>query len=166
MEFNEKITQLRKARGMTQEELADKVGVSRQSISKWELGDCEPDMSTLRKLQKIFGVSMDYLINDNVYNAKEEQKKEKTDKKEIYPNYLNILLIIGGLGVLAAILIVIIFPYPYYIINCRTAPIIRYLFTDWSYVGVTWRFCLFIPSVLCLGWSVWKIWEALENEKK
>ncbi len=65
MKFNEKIYVLRKERNMTQEALAFEVGVSRQSVSKWETGEFEPNLSTLKRLAEIFDVSVDYLLNDD-----------------------------------------------------------------------------------------------------
>ncbi len=65
MKFEEKLIQLRKARGMTQEQLAEQLGVSRQAVSRWESGDSTPDMLNISGLCQCFGVSADYLINDN-----------------------------------------------------------------------------------------------------
>ena len=66
MEIGNKILELRKKNNITQEELADKVGVSRQTISKWELGETSPDLKQAKELSKIFNVSIDELAdNDN-----------------------------------------------------------------------------------------------------
>ena len=66
MEIGSKILELRKQKNITQEELADKVGVSRQTISKWELGETSPDLKEAKELSKIFNVSIDELAdNDN-----------------------------------------------------------------------------------------------------
>ncbi len=62
MTLGQKITNLRKARGMTQEELSEAVGVTRQTISKWELDTSTPDLDYLCKLCDLFGVTADYLI--------------------------------------------------------------------------------------------------------
>lgn len=66
MTMGEKIQQLRKAKGMSQEDLASNITVSRQAISKWELGEAVPDTNNIVQLCKIFGVSADYLLNDNI----------------------------------------------------------------------------------------------------
>jgi transcriptional regulator with XRE-family HTH domain len=66
MNFSEKLQTLRKSRGMSQENLADEVGVSRQAVSKWELGVSLPDMDKLIALSGLFGVSIDYLVKDGV----------------------------------------------------------------------------------------------------
>lgn len=65
MKLSEKILSLRKARNMSQEELADNLGVSRQAVSRWEVGSALPDASNILQLSKLFGVSADYLLNDD-----------------------------------------------------------------------------------------------------
>lgn len=64
MNLGEKIINLRKREGMTQEELAGKLNVSRQTISKWELCQSHPELSFIVKLSELFGVTTDYLIKD------------------------------------------------------------------------------------------------------
>ena len=65
MKLSEKIVNLRKARNMSQEELAENLGVSRQAVSRWEVGSTLPDASNILQLSKLFGVSADYLLNDD-----------------------------------------------------------------------------------------------------
>lgn len=65
MKIGEKITKLRKNANITQEELADLLNVSRQSISRWELEISFPETDKLIKLSKILNCSIDYLLNDN-----------------------------------------------------------------------------------------------------
>lgn len=62
----DKIIDLRKKSGWSQEELAEKLGVSRQSISKWEGAQSVPDMSRVLRLSEVFGVSIDYLLKDEL----------------------------------------------------------------------------------------------------
>lgn len=69
MKFNEKLTILRKKNGLSQECLADKLGVSRQAISRWELGSTKPDAENLLQLSNLFGVSLDYLLHDDCENS-------------------------------------------------------------------------------------------------
>ena len=85
MKFNEKIALLRKQKGMTQEALAFKLGISRQSVSKWETGECEPDLSKLKEIASMFEVSIDYLLNDNYED--EVDKGDKIDDYNVYNNY-------------------------------------------------------------------------------
>lgn len=62
----DKIIELRKKNGWSQEELEEKLGVSRQSISKWEGAQSIPDMNRIVKLSEVFGVSTDYLVKDEL----------------------------------------------------------------------------------------------------
>lgn len=64
MTFSEKLLRLRRQAGFSQEELADKLQVSRQAISRWELGTAMPDAPNLLALGRIFAVSTDYLLRD------------------------------------------------------------------------------------------------------
>ena len=62
MKLNEQIASLRKSRNLTQEELAVAIGVTNQSVSKWESGQCCPDIQLLPTLASYFSVSIDYLM--------------------------------------------------------------------------------------------------------
>lgn len=62
----EKIILLRKRNGWSQEELAEQLGISRQSVSKWELGASIPDLDKVLKMSKVFDVSTDYLLKDEI----------------------------------------------------------------------------------------------------
>ncbi len=66
MQLNDKILLLRKKKGWSQEQLADRVGVSRQSVSKWESGNAMPDLDKIVVLSRIFNVTTDYLLKDDV----------------------------------------------------------------------------------------------------
>lgn len=65
----DKIIKLRKQFGWSQEELAEKMNVSRQSVSKWESANSIPDLNKILQLSEIFGVSTDYLIRDEIEEA-------------------------------------------------------------------------------------------------
>ena len=78
MKLNEKIFQCRKRSGLSQEELADRVGVSRQAVSKWELGTALPEPDKLKLLAKTFGVSTDWLLDD-------EQEIPQAPRQEMPP---------------------------------------------------------------------------------
>jgi len=62
MEFSNRLYRLRKQNGFSQEELAGRLNVSRQTISKWEVGDSTPDMEKLSAISDLFDVSLDYLV--------------------------------------------------------------------------------------------------------
>ena len=66
MEFHNKLYNLRKQKGLSQEELANRLNVSRQTISKWEVGDSAPDMEKLIAISDMFEISLDELVLDKV----------------------------------------------------------------------------------------------------
>ena len=80
MKLNEKIAFYRRDRKLSQEELAARVGVSRQAVSKWELGEASPDIGKLLALSKAFGVTTDHLLND-----REEPEREAPPPQEPAP---------------------------------------------------------------------------------
>lgn len=71
MTFGEKLKILRKSKGMSQEQLAAQITVSRQAISKWELGESLPDTENVIQLSKLFRVSIDYLLKDEFQSDNE-----------------------------------------------------------------------------------------------
>jgi transcriptional regulator with XRE-family HTH domain len=78
MEFHEKLQELRKQRGLTQEELAQSLYVSRAAISKWESGRGYPGIDSLKAIAKYFGVSIDMLLSgDEVLSIAEADQREK-----------------------------------------------------------------------------------------
>ena len=64
MIFSEKLQLIRKSQGMTQEDLAEKLDVSRQAVAKWESGQVYPDISNLIQISNLFNVTVDYLVRD------------------------------------------------------------------------------------------------------
>lgn len=84
----DKILKLRKQNGLSQEELAERLGVSRQAVSRWEAGSTQPDAFNLLQLSKLFGVTADYLLNDDCQSEQnvpagtstENSAKAKTKK--------------------------------------------------------------------------------------
>ena len=79
MEFNEKLQELRKQTGLTQEELAAKLYVSRTAISKWESGRGYPNIDSLKAIGNFFGITIDQLLSgDELLTLAEEDTKKKT----------------------------------------------------------------------------------------
>lgn len=68
MNLSEKIVMHRKSAGLSQEELAEKLNLSRQAVSRWESGTAMPDAGNILQLSKLFGVTADYLLNDAYQN--------------------------------------------------------------------------------------------------
>lgn len=82
MEFNNKLFELRKQKGLSQEELAGRLNVSRQTISKWEVGESAPDMDNLVSISELFGVSLDELVLDKP--SEKEQPSVQVVRSELY----------------------------------------------------------------------------------
>ena len=82
MEFNNKLYELRKQKGFSQEELANRLNVSRQTVSKWEVGESTPDMEKLIAISDLFGVSLDELVKGE--EPKVEGPTEQVIKSELY----------------------------------------------------------------------------------
>ena len=89
MNIGEKITNLRKSKRITQEQLAEQLGVTRQTISKWELDQSTPDLNYISQLSELFGVTTDYLIKGKKQEEKRENESEvvirETQKSHITP---------------------------------------------------------------------------------
>ena len=68
MDLGNRIANLRKKNNLSQEELADKIGVTRQTISKWELNNTTPDIMQAKKISEVFSISLDELTNNNMDN--------------------------------------------------------------------------------------------------
>ena len=81
MKLPDKIIKLRKENGWSQEELAEKLDVSRQAISRWENGTALPDAQNVLQISKLFHVTTDYLLNDD-YESDEDIPAVQTATKE------------------------------------------------------------------------------------
>ena len=103
MKFEEKLMKLRKEKVLSQEELAEKLNVTRQTISKWDLGQSKPDMDKLQEMSTLFEVPIDHLINDTMdvdQNTVGTKKPRKT-----------VLYIFVGLVVALIIALIVILNY-------------------------------------------------------
>lgn len=124
MRLEEKLTVLRKESGYTQLDLAEKVRVSRQAISKWETGRALPSMEKLKYLSELFGVSVDYLLSDDMTEepkpkeqepAPEPQTEEPQTEEAVFPEkekgkpvrwkYITALLLAVLLGLLIGVFV-------------------------------------------------------------
>ena len=81
MEFNEKLKELRQQKGLTQEELANALFVSRTAISKWESGRGYPNIDSLKRIAQLFSITVDELLSGNeLLNLAEQDNKQKQDR--------------------------------------------------------------------------------------
>ena len=78
MKLSEKILKIRKSEGLSQEEFADKLEVSRQAVYKWESGMATPEIEKLKAIHNIFGTSIEYLLNDDIDTIDAQGVAKKT----------------------------------------------------------------------------------------
>lgn len=98
MSFSERLTDLRKKSGMTQEQLAEKIGVTRQTVSKWELNQSTPDLNYISQMCDLFEVTSDYLIKGAEVKNEAVKSQRKVKFKHIGITIVGILLIWFGLS--------------------------------------------------------------------
>ncbi|MEE5995463.1 MAG: helix-turn-helix transcriptional regulator, partial [Candidatus Enteromonas sp.] len=84
IEIANRLVQMRKKMGLSQEQLADKLGLSRQAVSKWERAEASPDTDNLICLAKLYGVSLDELLSteDSEETIVEEQVKPQQEEEK------------------------------------------------------------------------------------
>ena len=102
MDFAEKLTQLRKSGNMSQEDLAELLGVSRQAVSRWEQGSTFPDIPNLQRIMEVFCVSADYLIGDTQVKGTHSFEESEGDvSRPIQKLKRNRCLVIGMIQLFA-----------------------------------------------------------------
>ncbi len=95
MNFSDNLIKLRKGKGWSQEELADKLGLSRQAISKWEVGTSKPDIDNVIKISKLFEISIDELVNNEIVKTEAISiNVNKSNKKDRVLKWLRLLMIV------------------------------------------------------------------------
>lgn len=112
--FNEKLIKLRKASGLSQEELGNKLNVARQTVSKWELGETTPEMDKLEELSNLFEISIDELVKDNTIPNSIIKEIDQRKVESLYKDSQNVKSIIKtyliiGFGILMFFGIIVIY---------------------------------------------------------
>lgn len=109
MKFGNKLVKFRKENKLSQEDLADKLGVSRQTISNWELNVTKPDIEYIKKISKVFCISIDEILDNDVRNIME--KKISNTEKLTNKNTKNIKILLITLYciILSGLIFVIIY---------------------------------------------------------
>ena len=138
MKFGDNLRNLRKSKKISQEALAEKVKVSRQSVSKWETGEAYPEMNNILELCKIFHCNINDLVNDNMIDldSLDEEvkmsvvkfKKEKQSQMKGISKILSLIGKIGGIvtrvGLTFAIIIMVSVPILFSYIDIKDGKII------------------------------------------
>lgn len=100
MKLADKILNLRKTHGMSQEDLAEKLNISRQAISRWEMGTAQPDTPNVLQLSKLFGVTIDYLLNDDYESDHDVPAMKETEATKAEANRQLAFIVLTGLNVM------------------------------------------------------------------
>ena len=111
MTFGEKLTRLRKGQGLSQEALAEALGVSRQAVSRWEQGTALPDAGKLLPCARLFQVSVDWLLDDGRGWEERETDPAKPPRRS-WPWYLagGVTAGVGALGMVVFGILSAVFP--------------------------------------------------------
>ena len=133
MEIGNKILELRKKHNYSQEKLAELLNVSRQTISKWELGDTSPDITQAKKISKIFNISLDELVdNDLKYSILEKADNNNKLTKKILKVLIAILVFVCLIFcTISLIVIAFLKSFEYY----EVKPVSSFSQIDCSYNG-------------------------------
>lgn len=107
MKLSDKIVGLRKSSGMSQEELAEKLNVSRQAVSRWEMGTAMPDTTNVLQLSKLFHVTTDYLLNEE-YQSDNDLPKVREAKGDGVHQIMIFLIALEGMALILQFMAVFI----------------------------------------------------------
>lgn len=149
MKLNEKILKLRKEKGLSQEELANLLNVSRQSVSKWELGETIPEVNKIVEISILFNVTTDYLLIEKKLNIDNKANLSETIKEYT-------ILFVGIILLLTSMITAVLIESPQYIPSQTHGGLIGYLFQDWTLWGIVWRFVFFTPSIIAILYFIIK----------
>ena len=109
MELGNRILDLRKNKGLSQEQLGEKIGVTRQTISNWELGETSPNPEQLKLLSKEFNISIDELLNNDIQNVLVEKVSNTEKLAGLILKIIKIIFIIVPVGVILIFLFAFLF---------------------------------------------------------
>ncbi|MBQ4353853.1 MAG: helix-turn-helix transcriptional regulator [Clostridia bacterium] len=171
------IAQLRKSGGMTQAGLAEQLGYSDKSVSKWERAEGVPDVICLKKIADLFGVTVDYFLctehePENAVKPEEQPKEQKSAVQYVTSRKAIVLLSAAGVWMLAAVVYVIVllcgrnFPLPFVFALPVTALLLLIFHAMWGdrtkfrrgvFAAVTlliWT-VLFMVCYICRAYDLW-----------
>ncbi len=151
MQIGEKIKQLRKLSGMTQEQLAGKLNISRQALSKWENGAGMPDIECVIKISMLFHISLDELLLEEKTDMEEQKRQitlEDLTRINLHNRRMNLLLT-SGILFLAVGVMMAVFVWALRCTESSTGYILyRYIATGQYAVAPVNYLKLWVPSVM------------------
>lgn len=169
----DKITELRKKRGWSQEQLAEQLDVSRQSVSKWESAMSVPDMDKIIKMSNIFGVSTDYLLKDEMESITPAENIDHDENGvfvsfETANTYLELVYQTAGKTALA-VMILVLCPIPLILLGGLSTSVSGFFLTENMAGGLGIAILLLMVAaavtVLILNNMKLEKYEFLENEQ-
>lgn len=113
MTLHTKLVSLRKQKGLTQADLAERINVSRQAVSRWEGGYAVPSTDNLKILSELYSVSLDYLLNDNaddfceksdVQKQKSQMPEVKAKNKKIHVYFVNAIVLLLAITIVVCLI--------------------------------------------------------------
>ena len=107
MKLGDKILELRKKQGLSQEELGEKIDVTRQTISNWELGETSPNPDQLKLLSKELNISIDELLDNDIKSLLEEKISNTEKLSSTILTLLKFFLLMIGIGILIIVFYII-----------------------------------------------------------
>ena len=126
MKLGEKVLKLRKKINISQEQLGEQVGVTRQTISNWELGETSPNPEQLKLLSRVLNISIDELLENNIqYIEKNKVNKEENKSSKILNISKKIVIVMGILLFLFLVAIVSILFFSNYFQTTATASVVE-----------------------------------------
>lgn len=144
MKLYEKITFYRKKNGLSQEELAEKIGVSRQAVSKWETGDALPEITKLKALADTFNVTVDFLLDESKAEFSQQSETRSISVLDRYVDGIENCVdnisnksgtFLKRYGWISGILLIILGVYRILACIFSIAPIFQFNFLDSSLSG-------------------------------
>lgn len=160
MKFADKVLDLRKRAGLTQEELAEKLAVSRQAISRWEMGLAMPDASNLLQISQLFKVTVDYLINDeyardeDIPIVKSKEESLNREMKKVPAMIQSTLIGVAILVILALLLFPFIAELPVLVIPIIVLPFPAFYFSVFYKELKSLKMIVITSAVLLLAVNV------------
>lgn len=173
MKFHEKLYTLRKAANMTQSDLAEKLNVSRQAVSRWEMGTAKPEVDTLIAMSDLFGVTLDDLLK-NKEDAPAQENPEPPASNTSYWNFVPkkwwVFAVIGmGWKLLQYVLPLITYFQPDWVMKFSdwvNQSEVKYLIYFISIPAMTiWANVFFALAGLCFFWALVRWINAKRLEK-
>lgn len=168
MQLSDNIAQLRKALGLSQEQLAEQLGVSRQSISKWETGQSAPELDKLVALSRVFGVSTDTLLGNSAPEV-EVPQAARAMGDYVRANLLRRLFTVGWVTSLVGILALLAEMISLFFIRNTTVDVnashgmgfwidpLRYAQEPPMNYAISLTVILILVGLVLAGFSLWKI---------